>query len=197
MLSSGLVNVLYNGKNYRTNVANGNFSVQITNCVAGVSTAYINAYDGVANKVSDTLALSITAGNNAAAGKLTACKINNESSITFTVGTHNFAFNSPVDSFNVSRDEPIARTTIEVRGANKQDYLLFSFKGNAAAGDYPLETLSFVGNDSSYSKSGSPIVRITQYGASNEFIAGNFSGSLQKSDSTIHPMNFTFRVRRK
>ncbi len=197
VLNSGLVNVLFNGKNYRTNITNGNFSVQVTNCNAGTFNAYINAYDVVANKVSDTISLSITAGSNAVTGKITACKINVASTINFTIGTKNYAYTTPVDSFSVNRDNAAARTSADIISSNGNDYLHFTFKGNAAPGDYPMEGIFFVNNDTTYNMKQIPMVRITEYGNQQGFISGSFSGNFEKQDSTIHPMNFTFRVKRQ
>ncbi len=187
----------YNGKNYRTNVVNGNFSIQIIACTAGIATAYVTAYDITTNKVSDTLSLAVTAGNNATTGKLTACGVNVASTINLTIGTtRNYAYTTPIDSFICTRTNN-ANTSISVTSSDRREQFSIGFNGNAAPGDYALNALKFNYKDTVYYMSGASTVRITQYGNLNEFISGSFSGNVEKSDSSKHPMSFTFKVKRQ
>ncbi|HVG16916.1 MAG TPA: hypothetical protein VM935_18230 [Chitinophagaceae bacterium] len=194
-ISSGLVTLNYQGKNYRANVTNGSYAIQLSSCTAGTSTATITAHDIATNKSSDPVSLTLTSGTNSVAPGLSACVANVASTVIFTIGTKNFAFATPMDSITCSRQNSTGRTNVSVLSNN--DNLSFSFTGNAAPGSYLLEAIKFIDNDTIYYKRGSPTVNITAYGNSNEFVIGSFSGNFEKMDSTIHPMNFSFKLKRQ
>jgi len=52
--------------------------------------------------------------------------------------------------------------------------------------------------DSTVIATPSPVITITQYGASGQFIVGNFSVQIKKlSDNSLHPVTCNFKIRRR
>jgi uncharacterized protein YodC (DUF2158 family) len=76
------------------------------------------------------------------------------------------------------------------------DQLTLTFLGAAAPGNYPIENIKFKDGNTIYYKTGTPSLTVTEYGTAGQFIGGSFTGNFERMDSTIHPMNFTFRLQR-
>ena len=197
-VTNGYVLFYINGRYYRTSVTNGNYSISITNCSTVVSLTVLGVNNST-NEQSSPQTVSI-GSQNVVIPAFQACGTSTLQTLDYTVDGTNYIITSPPDSVFCS---------ITGSGTNNYNYIggyntgstkriTFSFTGAVTGtGNYPINYMTVSQVDSASIITTSPVVTITQYGTTGQFIVGNLSVQLKKmSDNSIHPVSCTFRVRR-
>lgn len=192
--TNGFVNIHVNDRNYRTNVENGSYSLTITTC-ADATSAALTAVDLNTNQQSSTQTLAIT--GNTFTTDLNACGTSTSQYINFTLnGNHSITV--PLDSLSGDYWNQATRIKGYTINSNPYKYVYLGFAGAAAVGSYPLSELMIVLDNQTFTKEGTTNVNITEYGTVNQFIEGNFTGTVRDSLGTgTYPVTLNFRVKRR
>jgi hypothetical protein len=186
-VTNGVVNVLLNGKNNRTTINNGNFSMVINRCEATAATAQLQALDLGTSQQGPAVNLNVTSGS-ANAGQLNGCGSPINQFVNYTVAGNNYLLLA--NEISVYKDGGLY---INGTGPNQSFYISFSFPTTVnAPGTYPLNSL----NLTNYQKNGNIDGNITEFGNTNEYIAGNFSGTVKTADGATASIVCSFRVKR-
>ena len=197
-VTNGYVQVYINGRYYRTNVNNGNYSITITNCSTVLSFTVLGVNNST-NEVSSPQTVSI-GSQNVVVPVFQACGTSILQTIDYTVDGTNYIITSPPDSVFCSITGSGTNNFNYVGGYNTGSTrrITFSFTGAVTGtGNYPINYMTVSQVDSASIITTSPVVTITQYGTTGQFIVGNLSVQLKKlSDNSIHPVSCTFRMRR-
>ena len=131
---------------------------------------------------------------------ITACGINTQQFINYTINGAAYNFTAPTDTLSYSNN---LQSSIQI-GGNRQttpfSYVGFRFSNTAIAVGSNLNLYNFdVTQISDTITINTPInVNITEYGGIGQFTAGNFSGALNGGPptNTIYNITCNFRVRR-
>jgi len=133
-----------------------------------------------------------------------ACGTSSLQTINYTVDATTYNITAPPDSIytSVAGTTPPNSNDSYVVGysvTNSTNRITFSFNATTPVpGTYPLKFVSVAQVDSTIISTSAPVVNITQYGISGQFIIGNFSVQLKKlSDNSLHPVTCNFKIRRR
>jgi hypothetical protein len=159
--------------------------------------------DNVANQQSAAQTITIS-GQAIVVPAFQACGTSSLQTIDYTVDATTYNITAPPDSIYTT----VAGTTppnsndgyvIGYSATNSTNSITFSFNATAPApGTYPLKYVTVGQVDSTIISTPAPVVTITQYGASGQFIIGNFTIQLKKlSDNSLHPVTCNFKIRRR
>jgi len=207
-VTNGYADVIIDGTVYRTGVTNGTFSVTIQRCSNATANAQIIGIDLQAGQQSSGMQLSVTSGTYQV-GDIIACGVSISEFINFIIGGNAHNFVAPADSFNTYRQN----TTISISSYPKTyidstswKYTSFNLDGITGPGTYTLNNNSFIVTKGISPAAGSweyhltaPVtVTITEYGNVGQYIAGNFSGTMQEFLTNVQVSgSCNFRVYRR
>lgn len=196
-VTDGSIVVLENGwySVYPVN-SDGTFSISRILCTSSVNVSLI-AEDHTAGEQSASQTETVVSGNNAV-GTLQACGTSTAQIITYTVdGGTTITMTSPTDS--VAHTGNGTSTSYGVNGSsagfNNSIYFLFSNSGMSVGSVQTLQSIYVSSLSQSLIILTPNCVNITEYGAIGEFIAGNFSTTVNDG-TTDHTIAVSFRVRR-
>jgi hypothetical protein len=196
-VTDGSVVVLENGwySVYPVN-SDGSFSISRMLCTASTAISLI-AEDHTAGEQSAPQPTTITGGINAI-GTLQACGTSTAQTITYAVdGIPPITLTSPTDSVSQTGNGSLSSYGVSGNSSGFANNIYFLFS-NVGMGVGTVQTLQSI-YVSSLSQSLNILtpncVNITEYGAIGEFIAGNFTTTV--NDGTAdHTISVSFRVRR-
>ena len=202
VVTNGYVEIYLSNRYYKVAVNNGNYNATVTNCTPNTSLTIIGV-DNVANQQSSPQTVAISS-QTVVIPAFQACGTSSLQTIDYTVDSATFNITAPPDSIYTS----VAGTTppnsndgyvIGYSATNAANRITFSFNATAPApGTYPLKYVSVKQVDSTVIATPTPVVTITQYGSSGQFIIGNFSVQLKKlSDNSLHSVTCNFKIRRR
>ena len=197
-VTNGFVNITLEGNNYRSNLANGNFTISILRCNANPAQAQLFAEDAITGQQGSITNITVTSGT-ANAGQLTACGTTTDQFINYTLNGVNNSLTTPDDSFywDYSDSTGVQHNSMAGSKPGQNIYLYMFYKGGTVAGVFSSEMhIGVGGNNSDYQGSGINL-NVTQYGNIGQFITGTFSGnvSLINGGSPV-PVAGSFKVRR-
>ena len=201
-VTNGYVELYLSNRYYKVAVNNGNYNATVTNCTPNSSLTIIGV-DNVANQQSSPQTVTISS-QTVVVPVFQACGTSSLQTIDYTVDATAYNITAPPDSIYTS----VAGTTppnsndgyvVGYSVTNSNNRITFSFNATAPApGTYPLKFVSVAQVDSTIISTPAPVVTITQYGASGQFVVGNFSVQLKKlSDNSLHPVTCNFKIRRR
>ena len=201
-VTNGYVEIYLSNRYYKVSVNNGNYNATVTNCNPNASFTIIGV-DNVANQQSAAQTITIS-GQAVVVPAFQACGTSSLQTIDYTVDATTYNIIAPPDSIytTVAGTTPPNSNDGYVSGyspTNSTNKITFSFNATTAApGTYPLKLVSVGQVDSTVIATPSPVITITQYGASGQFIVGNFSVQIKKlSDNSLHPVTCNFKIRRR
>ncbi len=202
-VTKGYVEIYLSNRYYKVAVNNGNYKATVTNCTPNTSLTIIGV-DNVANQQSAAQTVTISS-QAVVVPAFQACGTSSLQTIDYTVDATAFTITAPPDSISTNgsgTSTPPNSNDGYISGyspTNSTNRITFSFNATVAApGTYPLKFMSIGQIDSTVIATPSPVVTITQYGPSGQFIIGNFSVQLKKlSDNSLHPVTCNFKVRRR
>ncbi|MDB5222644.1 MAG: carboxypeptidase regulatory-like protein [Chitinophagaceae bacterium] len=202
-VTKGFVEIYLSSRYYKVAVNNGNYSATITNCSPN-ATLIIIGVDNVANQQSTPQTITISS-QAVVIPAFQACGTSSLQTIDYTVDATAYNIIAPPDSIYTTASgttTPPNSNDGYIGGyspTNSTNRITFSFSApTATPGTYPLKFVSVGQVDSTVITTPSPVINITQYGASGQFIIGNFSVQLKKlSDNSLHPVTCNFKIRRR
>ncbi len=197
---AGYVNVILGGFNtYRAPIVNGNFTLSFSGCGATTQQVTYYAVDSTTAQQSAPVTTTVNTGANNL-GAITACGTSTQRFVNFTIDGVAYAITSPPDSTTAYASQGTTSISGFKLGGNATNYTSISFRfAGTATGTAPINSIYISAptlTDSATVQSGAFNVTVTDYGAVGGYIAGNFSGNLNGSGSTLHPATCSFRVRR-
>ena len=197
LVANGMVNIAVSGKNYRTLLSNGGFSITVDRCDNSTVTAKLQAFDYNTTQQGAETSLTISGGA-VNAGQLSACGSSINEFINYTLNGKQVVLIPPADNLNESRTN--STTGVSGYHSNQSNYTYFAFTDNAQPATVAMDSVNIEGGQYTWKKSGVINVNITEYGPVSGYISGNFSGNLTDkygTGSPVVPITCTFRVKRK
>ena len=202
-VTKGYVEIYLSNRYYKVAVNNGNYKATVTNCTPNSSLTIIGV-DNVANQQSTEQTVTISS-QAVVVPAFQACGTSSLQTIDYTVDATAFNITAPPDSIYTNgsgTSTPPNSNDGYISGyspTNSTNRITFSFNATVTApGTYPLKFVSVGQVDSTVIATPSPVVTITQYGDSGQFIVGNFNVQIKKlSDNSLHPVTCNFKVRRR
>ena len=202
VVTNGYVEIYLSNRYYKVAVINGIYNATVTNCTPNSSLIIIGV-DNVANQQSSPQTVTISS-QTVVIPAFQACGTSSLQTIDYTVDAATYNIVAPPDSIytNASGTTPPNSNDGYISGyrpTNSTTRITFSFNApTPVPGTYPLKYVSVGQVDSTVIATPSPVVTITQYGPSGQFIIGNFSVQLKKlSDNSLHPVTCNFKIRRR
>jgi len=193
--TSGFVNININGRNYRTSVTDGNYSLSLTECISPNSTATITGYETTTNKVTDTVVQNL-GSNTTYNNNLLICTNTAARYINFKINSINYTLIPPADSITTYRQSSTTNINAYTLSAPNRNFYL-TFTGTASTGTFPISQLIIYTENGTYVAQENISVIITEYGNTSQFITGSFNGNVKDSMGTsVFPINANFRVKR-
>ncbi|HOZ77666.1 MAG TPA: carboxypeptidase-like regulatory domain-containing protein [Ferruginibacter sp.] len=199
-LSDAYVVMTQGWRNYRFPVNNdGTYNFSHTLCSGSTVVRFVA--ENLSTMQSGTpIEYTLAAGSNTVPA-LSACVNSIEQFITYTINGTEYNVSYPTDSISHWVEPQATPPVSNITGGNGNGaatsiYFGFDQSSIAVGSSQPL-TNFFTGqiNDST-SLSGTPLVNITEYGAPGEFIAGNFTCTID-GVATTYNVECEFRVRRR
>lgn len=187
-VQNGLVSISLGGTTYRSNIANGQYSISILRCVTTQVTAIINAVDQDANKMSTNTKL-VTTGNYIT--NLSACDVILADFVNSLLNgqTANYTATDSISLYNLGSGYLLS-------AARKTNRDFIDFQVNDMTVGTHATSIALTNNGKYYSGNGT--YTLTQSGTLGGYLAGTFTSSV-KPDSTQNngPFPFTgsFRIR--
>ena len=187
---------------YQRTGKTGTFEFTTTLCSASTAATF-TAQDKAAFKESAATPATLIAGANVI-GTMTACDVSSQQFINYTVNGINYAYTTPVDSvYQYAKPQNTPPTMVIgafalTSNTTQQLGIVFPQNGIVVNSTHNLSQFSVpqIGNPSTIA---SPItVKITEYGMVDQYIAGNFSGTITGAAPGNVPYIVTcsFRVKR-
>lgn len=192
-VQNGYVSVSVDGMNYRTDIANGAFSITIPRCNSGTVPANLVAIDLAAGQQGANSVVNISTGS-VNAGQLSACGVVTTEFINYTINGNNFAF-LPGDSLGAYHVDFTSPPTTSILGFRSPNWIDLRFKGNPGTGVFQVEALEVTHGNVKYTGTGTMNVTITEFGNPNEFVAGTMTATVSTGSATM-PFTCNFRLRR-
>lgn len=199
-VTKGYVEIYISNRYYKVAINNGTYNATITNCSPNASFSIIGV-DNVANQQSTPQTVAISS-QVVVIPVFQACGVSSLQTIDYTIDGTTYNIIAPPDSIYTSASGSIPNNSNDgyISGyspANSNLRISFSFNApTPTPGTYPLKFVTVGQLDSTVITTPSPVITITQYGGSGQFIVGNFSVQLKKlSDNSLHPVTCNFRIR--
>jgi hypothetical protein len=199
-VTAGYVNVnLGNFTTYRAPVVNGSFTLTFPSCAATSQQVTYYAVDSTSSQQSTPVTATLTVGSNAL-GAITACGTSTQRFVNFTIDGVAYNLTSPPDSTTARSQQGVTQVNgFKIGSGTSFTSINFGFNGTAI-GSAPISFVFIQAptlTDSTTVQTGAFNVTVTEYGAVGAYIAGSFTGNLNGSGSTLHPVTCSFRVRRE
>lgn len=195
-VTNGFVSITLEGITYRTNISNGNFTINISRCNANSAQAQLFAEDVATSQQGSVQSITVTSGA-ANAGQLTACGTTTDEFINYTVNGTNYAFTSPNDIMDWYYSDSLGQQGNILTGSNssQSDFIYLSYTAPVGTGTFTGDVTIGVGT--SKFEGSSITITVTQYGNVGQFVVGTFSGNVfLGSSGTPLPATGSFKVRR-
>ncbi len=202
-VTNGFVILKKGSQYYRYPISNtGAFSFTSILCNNTGGSVQLLVEDVSAGQQSNPSTHAIIAGNNAV-GNLQACGVTTQQFLNMTISGVNYIFTAPTDSLTLSSTQGGTNNTLFFNASRMSapyQFTGFAFtsQGIAVGSTHSLTNFSTqVINDSLFTQS--PMtVTITEYGATGQFVSGNFTGTITGGPptNTVYPVSASFRVRR-
>ena len=196
-LTSGYVSIYVEGQNYRVNVSNGRFSIDVRLCSDAAVDAQVFVVDAGSAQMGTGSTFSITAGVKDL-GELKACGVNALQTMHFTVGNDVYDFQDPPDTLAMLRDDT-ATWIIGIHGPASNRALIMHFPRLTHTGDIPLSWLeAYIDGRAYYIVPYTYSAHITKYGGLYEDVEGSFNCmTMLQGDTTVKlPVAGNFKVKR-
>ncbi|RAJ76638.1 hypothetical protein CLV59_108157 [Chitinophaga dinghuensis] len=199
-VKNGAVAIKIEGVNYAAVLQNGSYQATIIRCNTNLADATITAVDTDASKASTTT-IQVTAG--VVTQDVQACDNVQYGSVSLTVGSTSYSFNSITDSLLLYRNGygDTTTNTFFVTRRTQGESLSWTIS-DIAVGTYT--PTSFYLYTNTYLNSPNIQVNITQTGNAGQYISGSISGTaVQPADSASGkpseqvPISGTFRILRQ
>lgn len=200
---NGFVILKKRSQYYRYPISNtGTFSFTSILCNNTGGSVQLLVEDVSAGQQSNPSTHVIIAGNNAV-GNLQACGVTTQQFLNMTISGVNYIYTAPTDSLTLSSSQGGTNNTLFFNASRMSapyQFTGFAFtsQGIAVGSTHSLTDFSTrVINDSLFAQN-SMTVTITEYGATGQFVSGNFTGTITGGPptNTIYPVSASFRVRR-
>ncbi len=202
-VTNGYLLMYKDGLNYfKPLTKTGTFNFTTTLCASSSNATFI-AEDKTALKASDAIPVTLIAGAKDL-GTLIACKISTQQFINYTVNGVSYSFTAPLDNLNQyakpQNTPPSVIITASAMNSNSTQQLGLYFLQSGIGVNSSQSLISFnCPQITTMATIPNPItVKITEYGAIGQFIAGNFTGTLTgpAPGNMAYNVTCSFRVRR-
>ena len=202
-VAEGYMEISFSNYFFRAAVHSGIYNQSMVNCSSNSSFTIIGV-DNIANQQSAPQTFTISS-QTVVVPAFQACGTSSLQTIDYTVDATAYNITAPPDSIYTNgsgTSTPPNSNDGYVTGyslTNLTNRITFSFNATTPTpGTYPLKSVSVAQVDPTVISTLTPVVTITQYGLSGQFIIGNFSVQLKKlSDNSLHPVTCNFKVRRR
>ena len=202
-VTNGFVLMRKDGMNFYKQLGKtGTFNFTTTLCSNAAPATFVGN-DRATMKASNALPVTLIPGDNAI-GALIACAISTLQFINYSINGTNYSFTAPADSlFQYAKPQntppSIFINAFALNSNNTQNVVIFFLQTGIAANSLQklfTFTCPQIANPSTILN---PIdIKITEYGAIGQFIAGNFTGTVTgpSPGNITYNVTCTFRVRR-
>jgi len=199
-VTTGFVNIQVDGLNYRTAVANGNFSQSIIRCNATQAEMKLTAGDYSSQQIGTASSVSVTSGQ-VNAGQLVACGENFTQFVKVTLdGTDYSVTNPPDDSLFFFRQDTssfiYSNTSFSIPNPRTINFRIDHLTQTGS--QYIMALYIAIGNNH-YNQVGLGTISctITTFGqVGSGYIEGTFDGTVQDDAKQPHPVTGSFKVLR-
>lgn len=184
----------------------GTYSFNTAICAGAPSVVTILGVDVAGTQQSNPTTVSLVGGNNTVPN-ISACGTTIAEFFNYTLNGVTYAYSAPTDSLYQYLDQQSIGTPSHIISANAYNagtstYATLGFAATGAAvGSAQDITLIFISPVQNDTLTATPAVQvnITEFGAIDQFIAGNFSGTFTGSvpPNATYTMSGSFRVRRR
>ncbi len=199
-VSNGFVNAYLDGLNYRAALVNGAFTLPVNRCYSSSVSVALTAVDAGASQQSSK---TITASTGTVdAGQLSACGVSNMQFINFDLDGGSYSIAAPPDSiaYNYYSYQNYYGVYAYGGAAGNLPQVNFRLPVMTGPGNYSIDSMFVTTQiNAYYFQNESMSCSVTSFGAVNEFIDGNFNGTLYTfSSGTMNPKPITgsFRIKR-
>lgn len=188
-----------NGQIVNGAITNGNFSISFPACAVTQQIKYFIMDLGGGNQSQNTTVTLNPGINNL--GTITACSVSSQQFLNFSFDGVSYSISPPSDSVYGWTVTQMGTVSVAVGGIKTPGVEMhFSFNGNGP-GLYSLMNprVKIPGfNDSLYTvPSQQQIINVPEFGIVGSYIAGDFSGIVYTAGNVVHPLQFSFRVKRQ
>ena len=198
-VSNGFVNAYLDGLNYRAALVNGAFTLPVNRCFSTSVPVALTAVDaGASQQISKTITASTGTVD---AGQLSACGVSITQFINFDLDGASYSIAAPPDSISYyyySYRNYYNVYAYAIAGSLPQ--LNFRFPVMTGPGNYSIDSMFVTTKANSYYYQHEAIsCSVTTFGAVNEFIEGNFNGTLYtdySANTNPKPITGSFRIKR-
>lgn len=196
-VSSGYVNISLDGLTYGSNIINGQYSIYINRCGAVPTNAYVTVLDANFNLLSE-IQQTFVSGSDVNL-PLQACGVTAMQFISYNFGRGNISISEPDDSLFSFKP---AVYLLAIQGSSKINYNekavdLTISSSSETPGLRAISDLKLYDHDTLYLPNDTMRCNITKYGMVNDFIEGNFNGTIKNQTSgRTNEITGNFKVRR-